>query len=325
MLQHVLIMIGATVGIWVFSALLSGGTETLGKRFRIKPSVRGATLDATASSFPEFCTVIFALLAGSFDAGVGAVAGSALFNILVIPTVSAFAAGELKIRQEVIRRDGLLYLIVVVALIAAIGLGPETVSDGHVFHRIPLWVGLGGIALYVGYVVLLIMQAQDDDVPKLSVRTESFQPWVIAAKVGFGIAGIGVSTHFLVGSVLVLFRSWGFSEAVAGVTVLAAATSLPDTLLSVYAARRGDADGAVANAYWSNTFDILICLGLPIFITGGVMVDWQASWPVLVFLLGSTVISIIFLVTELKLTRREAGTMGVLYATFITLTLTGVI
>jgi cation:H+ antiporter len=316
----------ATLGIWLFSAMLSGGTEALGKRFRIKPSIRGATLDATASSFPEFCTAIFALLAGSFDAGVGAVAGSALFNILVIPSVSAFAVGELRIRGEVIRRDGLLYLIVVIGLILAIGLGPETVSGGRVWHRIPLWVGLGAVAVYVGYVVLLVLQAQQhDDAPQPSVRTAQFKPWTIAAKVGVGIAGIGVSTHFLVGSVLVLFRGWGFSEAVAGVTVLAAATSLPDTLLSVYAAKRGDADGAVANAFGSNTFDILICLGLPIFITGGVMVDWNASWPVLAFLLGSTVVSIIFLVTEMRLSRREAGTMGMLYVVFIALALTGVV
>ena len=56
--RHILIATAATLGIWLFSAMLSGGTEALGKRFRIKPSIRGATLDATASSFPEFCTVI---------------------------------------------------------------------------------------------------------------------------------------------------------------------------------------------------------------------------------------------------------------------------
>lgn len=325
MAQDIIIVVAATAGIWVFSALLSGGTDAIGRRFRIKPSVRGATLDATASSFPEFCTVIFALLAGSFDAGVGAVAGSALFNILVIPTASAFAVGELRVRQDVIRRDGLLYLIVVIALIAAIGLGPEVRVGAAVWHRIPMWVGLAGIAIYVAYVGLLALQGRSVEPPEPSVRQPTFKPWSIAARLGFGIAGIGVSTHFLVDSALELFRGWGFSEAVAGVTVLAAATSLPDTLLSVYAARRGDGDGAVANAFGSNTFDILICLGLPIFVTGGVHVDWSSSWPVLVFLLGSTMVSIVFLVTELRLTRREAGTMGVIYAVFVALALTGVL
>jgi cation:H+ antiporter len=319
------IALAATLGIWFFSALLSSGTEAIGKRFRIKPSVRGATLDATASSFPEFCTVVFALLAGSFEAGIGTVAGSALFNILVIPAASVFAAGALKIRQEVIRRDGFLYLAVVVALVLAIWLGPRVDEGGRVWHELPLWTGLVAIAVYVGYVVHLVLQARHDTVPEPSERTQQFSPRGIAVKVAVGIAGVGVTTHFLVNSVLVLFRGWGFSEAIAGVTVLAAATSLPDTLLSVYAARRGDADGAVSNALGSNSFDVLICLGLPIFIMGGVRVDWATSWPILVFLLGSTVVSITFLLTELTLTRREAGVMGTIYSVFVALALTGVL
>lgn len=325
MTANITIALAATLAIWLFSTLLSGGTEALGKRFHIKPSVRGATLDAVASSFPEFCAVVFAVLAGSFEAGVGTIAGSALFNILIIPAAAALITGELRIRSEVVRRDGSLYLAVVIGLIVAIWLGPRTEVDGTELHALPLWIGLLAIAIYAGYVVLLVLQARHDRVPPPSERTQSFSPLGIAAKVTVGMAGVGVATHFLVHSVLALFRGWGFSEAIAGVTVLAAATSLPDTILSVYAARRGDADGAVSNAFGSNSFDILICLGLPIFVMGGVRVDWANSWPVLAFLLGSTLVSITFLFTELTLTRRESAVMIAIYVVFIALALGGVI
>ncbi len=331
-----MIILLTAVGIFVFSHLLSSGTDALGERFKINPGVRGATLDAVGSSFPELCTVVVALYLDAFDAGLGTIAGSALYNILVIPAASVLVAGPLRIQKRVVRRDGFLYVAVVVALILATWFGREGHGE-HVTHELSAWVGAAALVIYVGYVVLLVLQArQKSGMPKdVESATGSFAAtgtggrpfngWKVAAAVFFGIAGIGLSTHFLVHSALEVFRALGFSEAVAGVTLLAAATSLPDTLLSVFAARRGDADGAVANAFGSNSFDILVCLGLPIVVVGGVLVDWDQSWPILAYLLASTVLSVAFLVTNWSLTRREAAIMAALYLTFLMLAVTGVL
>ena len=345
MILHVVFIVLAALAIWLFSHMLSQGTNAIGKHYRIAPSVRGATLDAVASSFPELCTVIFALYAGAFDAGVGTVAGSALYNILVIPAVSALVGGPLKIEKLVIRRDGYLYVGVVLALIAAIWLGPEDQASGT--HRLSVWVGLGGIAIYLGYVVVLLLQARSGKKqPDAGQKTPPegpeppakeaggaqeqpaeapVSPLRIGAYVLFGIAGIGAATHFLVESSLAVFHTIGLSEAIAGVTILAAATSLPDTLLSVYAVRRGDADGAVSNAFGSNSFDILICLGLPVLVTGGAAVNWQDSWPILLFLFVSTMISVRFLITDWTLTRKEAFVMAGVYVLFIVLAFMGLL
>jgi cation:H+ antiporter len=338
MALHLLIILLTAVGIFIFSHLLSSGTDALGQRFKIDPGVRGATLDAVGSSFPELCTVVVALWMNSFDAGLGTIAGSALYNILVIPAASVFVAGPLKVQRNVVRRDGFLYVFVVVGLILATWFGREDHGE-HVTHELSVWVGAVGLVVYLGYVVLLVLQArsgkregktresgQTFDVPSGGDRERRpFNGWKTAGAIVLGIGGIGVSTHFLVHSALEVFHELGFSEAVAGVTLLAAATSMPDTLLSVFAARRGDADGAVSNAFGSNSFDILICLGLPIMVVGGVLVDWDQSWPTLAYLLASTILSVMFLVTNWTLTRREAGFMGALYVGFLLLAFTGVL
>ena len=49
-------------------------------------------------------------------------------------------------------------------------------------------------------------------------------------------------------------------------TLLAAGTSIPDALASVFVSRDGYGDMAVSNSIGSNVFDIFICLGLPWFI-----------------------------------------------------------
>jgi cation:H+ antiporter len=326
MTVHVGTIVLAALGIFVFSHLLSTGTNAIGQRYRINPGVRGATLDAVASSFPELCAVLVALYAGAFEAGVGTIAGSALYNILVIPAVSVVVGGPLQVQKAVVRRDGFLYVAVVVGLILAAWFGPETRSPAEVTHRLSWGVGLAGLLIYVAYVVVLALQARTSTPLRPAEgngKDASFRLGNVVLLVAIGIAGIGLATHFLVHASLELFRAFGLSEAIAGVTLLAAATSLPDTLLSVFAARRGHADGAVANAFGSNSFDILICLGLPILVVGGVEVNWAESWRILVFLLASTLASVLFLITDWRLTRREAAAMGGAYALFLTLAIAG--
>ena len=137
--------------------------------------------------------------------------------------------------------------------------------------------------------------------------------------------GIAVSIHFLVNASLSLFDHLGLYRITAGVTVLAAATSLPDTFLSVISAKKGESDAALSNALGSNTFDILICLGMPIFIMGGLYIDWYESSNMLFYLLGSSVISMVLISTNLILSKFEANVMLIVYIVFLLLIFTSII
>ena len=173
----------------------------------------------------------------------------------------------------------------------------------------------------------MVFQARQNQNPQSDVITSTADEGIgdseeedsIPKSIGrivLGMIGVGVACHFLVDYGLELVHVLGFSAAVAGVTVLAAATSLPDTLLSVFAARRGDADGAIANAFASNTFDILICLGLPIVVMGGLAMNWDEGWPILMCLLLSTLTSILFMITDWKISRTESIIKLGLYVAF---------
>ncbi len=330
MVVSIAVIVVCTVAIWWCSEQLSHGTAAIGHIYGISPGVRGATLDAVASSFPEFCTVVFALIAGHFEAGVGTIAGSALFNILVIPALASIAVGGLVVHASVVKRDGLFYVVVVLLFIAVFYFG-DTGSSGPAFRRLPRWSGVVGILLYVAYAAVLIMQSHrprrrpssgkgaTGDSDGKAPAAEEHPEHSLATAIGrvlLGMAGVGVACHFLVDHGLRMFTSLGLSAAVAGVTVLAAATSLPDTLLSVFAARRGDSDGAIANAFASNTFDILVCLGLPIVLVGNLEMNWDTGWPILSCLLGSSLCAVFFMITDWKVTRAESVLKIAIYGTF---------
>lgn len=57
----------------------------------------------------------------------------------------------------------------------------------------------------------------------------------------------------------------------AGLTVLAAGTSLPEVVSSIIITRKGKGEMAISNSIGSNVFDVLICLGLPWFLEAVVL------------------------------------------------------
>uniref|UniRef100_A0A1I8IZ89 Na_Ca_ex domain-containing protein n=1 Tax=Macrostomum lignano TaxID=282301 RepID=A0A1I8IZ89_9PLAT len=87
---------------------------------------------------------------------------------------------------------------------------------------------------------------------------------------------------------------------VMGLTILAAGTSVPDALASVFVvARDGFGDMAVSNSVGSNVFDILLGLGLPWFI--GVAVRSSPGGAVSISSAGLTYSSVVLLSTVLLL------------------------
>ena len=153
-------------------------------------------------------------MAGAFDAGIGAIAGSALYNILVIPAVSVFVGGPLAIQKQVVRRDGFLYVAVVVALIAVIWLGPSSTEGTTVKHFMSPWVGVGGIIVYLGYVAVLITQARKGSlrVHMYVLRHAALGALVVDADgAGIAVAQVHVERddHLVEGDIRIVRRAVG--------------------------------------------------------------------------------------------------------------------
>lgn len=140
---------------------------------------------------------------------------------------------------------------------------------------------------YAGYLCWLLRDIRRDregqpaqartDKPKAPADPKRPSGWRALAKLLGAVAVIGLASHLLVtatrllGGTLQQAAGWDHAATtgVLSVIVIAAATSAPDAFASLAAARRGEGSMAVANAIGSNTFDILVCLGLPAAAMGG--------------------------------------------------------
>uniref|UniRef100_A0A1I8I030 Na_Ca_ex domain-containing protein n=1 Tax=Macrostomum lignano TaxID=282301 RepID=A0A1I8I030_9PLAT len=113
------------------------------------------------------------------------------------------------------------------------------------------------------------------------------------------ILWIGGMSYLLVWMVCTIGDTLGIPDTVMGLTILAAGTSVPDALASVFVARDGFGDMAVSNSVGSNVFDILLGLGLPWFI--GAAVRSSPGGAVSISSAGLTYSSVVLLSTVLLL------------------------
>ena len=102
-----------------------------------------------------------------------------------------------------------------------------------------------------------------------------------------------------------------------GATVVAAATSVPDAIISLRSARRGEGDISVGNVLGSNLFDLLVAIPAGVLFAGAVVVDYRVAAPLMAFLTLATVVLFSALRTDLELGRGEGWLLLALYAVFV--------
>ena len=336
--------------IWQACDPFADAAQWIGKKLRLPGSVRGATLDAIASSMPELYTgIFFVVIATSAGTGAAAVAdghgtegiatgdgfgaslatcaGSAIYNMILIPAfcvliISFFRRSRptIDVEPEVISRDGMWFL------------GAEAVLIAFMFQdKMYWWMGVVFLLLYLVYVLQLSRDARmyqqamkliekniggiDESTPKqrivdvLKKEGVNTNPALIdqirrakkseeeddddeSAGVLYGFFDIPLTgvTAFLIilCSTIIAGASCYWLVEVAretaielqvpvffiAVILVAAASSVPDTFLSIGAARRGDDSGAVSNAFGSNIFDICVSLSIPLLVNS-YMLGWE--------------------------------------------------
>jgi len=386
-----------SIVIWQACDPFADAAQWVGETLKLPGSVRGATLDAIASSMPELFSGIFFVIVAvmgtsgtpveiadtggeGYGATLATCAGSAVYNMILIPAFVALAISiyrksrpSVDVEPEVITRDGMWFI------------GCEVVLILFLFQdRMYWWMGLIFLAMYFFYIVHLYtdarhyrkaMQAIHDhlgevghDTPtdqivatlkaekiratstlvekiKLSAELEEEED-DDSAGAFYGLFEIPLSGL----SATVILTSCTLIAAVAcywlvevthataaelkvpvffvAVILAAAASSVPDTFLSIGAAMRGDDSGAVSNVFGSNIFDICICLSIPLLVNSYLM-GWE---PVLLLRDGKpieglvdlrmllavlTIITLLILWHKHQLTRNKALILCGLYCIFI--------
>ena len=222
------------------------GASGIARSFRLSPMVIGLTIVGFGTSAPEMLVSVQAALAGQPAIAIGNVLGSNIANILLILGISAVIA-PLMIPIRKIWRD-LGFMLLATATIWVMLL------DGDV-SRLDGIILLAGLAVFIA-VAFLTGSAEPE-------AAEGSAPlWLSGAQTLAGLVVLVIGARLLVDSATDIARTFGISEAVIGLTIVAVGTSLPELATSVVAAMRKQTEIAVGNVVGSNVFNIFGILGV---------------------------------------------------------------
>jgi cation:H+ antiporter len=119
-----------------------------------------------------------------------------------------------------------------------------------------------------------------------------------------------------------LANIWGISQTTIGLLIVGVGSSLPELSISVNAVLKKAGTLSVANIIGSNIFDILFALGISAVIAKGFNVNFTLLEFDIPIMIGVAVLSIFLLRTKMKLEKREAVTLILVYLGYVALKLT---
>lgn len=284
------------------------GSASVAARLGLTPLVIGLTVVAFGTSAPELVVSVGAALAEQGPVAVGNVVGSNIGNIGLILGLAAVIRPP-TVQAQVIRFDVPLLMLVSLLLVFFLMNGSLARWEGGLL--------LAGLITYTVYSLRVArsenVAVQEEFAEGTPSRSGSTLKDVLLIAGGLLLLVIGA--RLLVTGATTIAESFGISEAVIALTVVAIGTSLPELATSVIAALKGEGDIAVGNVVGSNLFNVLGILGVaslvrPLAETGMQIVD-------LAVLLGMTALLLPLMRSGFRVNRGEGVFLMVLYGVYV--------
>lgn len=303
-----IILIALGVALLYFGGnLLVKNSSRLAQNWGISPLVIGLTIVAFGTSAPELAASVTAALRGSPEIALGNVIGSNIANIALILALTALVY-PLRTQAAFLRREMPIMIGAAALLLLLFFNGNLARAEGA------LLLALLGVYLWLLFRGQETPEIEQEFAQEYSGAPNS--PWrsAFGALLGLGLLVAGAQS--LVAGATSLARGFGVPELIIGLTLVAVGTSLPELSASIIAAIKREPEIALGNIVGSNIFNILFILGATT-VLQPIDVAFSTVAVDLWVMLGLSVLLLPFLLTGLRLGRREGSVLLVFYAAYV--------
>lgn len=316
MLNVLLVSLGVLLLTSGGEALIRGSLSAA-NRMGVSPLLSGLIIVGFGTSAPELVVSIDAALNERPDIAIGNVVGSNIGNILLVLGLCALIT-PLAVKPLALRRDGVTVVAASILFLVLVGGNALERSDAAIF-----------LLALLAYLIWAYRTERSGTVPSAELHRAEGQEisslpkttlWIIMA-VLLGLVLLIAGSQVLLKGAVGIAESFGVSEAVIGLTLVAVGTSLPELSISVIAAFRRHADVAIGNILGSNIFNLLGILGV-----SALLQPLPVHERILQFdqwvMLGTSMVLLFFLYTGSRLSRLEGGLLLLGYGVYVGLSFT---
>ena len=287
-------LFGGFVYLLLGGELLVRGALGLSKESQIPPVIVGMTVVAMGTSAPELMVSTFSALSGYPGIAIGNVVGSNIANVWLVLGVPVLIYPIHCIQEGLSRQTSLMIAVSLLFIVLCV-FQPISFLDGILLVSILIFFL---VMTTRGAAVIPLDDVEEELERGLGLPTYSGTiTWFIV----LGVIALPLGADLVVEGGVGLASTWGVSEAVIGLSLIALGTSLPELSTTVIAALHKSSDVAIGNVVGSNLFNILAILGItalltdipvdPAFLRFDVWVMFGASIMLWIFVLAKATIS----------------------------------
>lgn len=274
-------------------------SSSIAKALRVPSIIIGLTIVAFGTSAPELAVSVTAAIGGNNDIAVGNVIGSNLFNLLVVlGACGVILPMKVKLRWDYIATllvAGILYLLIAFDL-------ELSRADG--------------ILLLILFVVFIGLTIRDALINRIQ-STEEFELLSTGRCILYivgGLAAIVFGGDLVVDNASKIASSFGLSQNLIGLTIVALGTSLPELVTSVVASKKGENGLAIGNVIGSNLFNILMVFALSATISP-ITINPLSVQDTMI-LIVSTIVTLILCRRKNEISRMDGVVMLLIYTAY---------
>ncbi len=226
-------------------------SERIALRFNISEFIIGSTLIALGTSLPEMAASMAASFDGKSEIAIANAVGSNIMNITLVLGVIFIISKPFKPKRDFFAKDSIWALMpILIFLLMSI--------DGEIgkFDATLLFI------LMFAYLLFLFEDARNDEVEEVDQELRENFSWlrsILLLLVGFTLVVVGAS--FAIDSASNIATSFGVSQWLIGVVVIAFGTSLPELIVSITAVIKGKVGMAIGNIIGSNLANTTMVIG----------------------------------------------------------------
>ncbi|RHJ85501.1 calcium/sodium antiporter [Parabacteroides sp. AM08-6] len=302
MLTNITLLILSLVALYIGAGWLVKGSSALALKAKISPLVIGLTIVAFGTSAPELVVSLNATLSGQGDIAIGNVIGSNIFNIGVILGISAIIY-PIQAKRQLTKIDIPVMLLATILFTLFFWNGNLGRTEGICF--------VAGIIAYTLFSLYFSRKNGKTEAESLELE-EQPRHWAFdSLYIVGGLVVLIIASRLLVDNAVSIAKDLGVSEAIIGLTIVSAGTSMPELATSVVAAIKKNPEIAIGNIVGSNLFNILAIAGItatvhPIHANNVNYVD-------LLVMLGISILLFPLVKSGQKISRAEGIVLVVLY------------
>lgn len=297
----ILLAIGLLVLV-VYSDLFVDAASSLSIKLKVPKILIALTIASFGTCAPELAISFNSIRTGNVDMTIANVIGSSIVNILLIVGLAAIVK-PIKVKERTSKKELPILALITTTFFFLISDSIFKKGATNGLSRQDAIVLLCCFLLFLLYIFIVVRKNKNDEKSKAKY---SLKKSIIL--IALSLLAIVVASDIVVDNAVLLAEQIGISQKVIAMTVIVIGTSLPELIMTIESARKGEFDMAVGNIIGTNIFNICIVLGLPIAIYGGVS---SGSFNIVdtTIVLVSALIFYIFGKSGKELSRREGMLM----------------